>query len=192
MGSHQPQLPSDMIFEIITRASSLQTLDTCKAVSNEWNHLIHKPTFMDVYCNRTNNLCGYFVQDIRRCEYVTAFVSPTPPPHGSSSLVEKLSGSTRIMASCKQGILISENRTGRKYQYYVCKPATQQWRALPNPKLRYMTVAVGLIVLKANPLRYKIVRLSELGVLQYVLFLPLLACTILFLFLFFEIFMVYL
>lgn len=175
MSSHQPHLPSDIIFDIVTRAPSLQTLDTCKAVSKDWNQLIHERNFMHEYCKKTNNLSGYFVQDLKCCNYVSTFVSTTPP-HGDSALVEKLPGSMRIMASCKQGILICVRRTGRNYQYYVCKPATRQWCAIPNPKLRYATVGVGVMVLKANPLRYKIVRLSQLGIQQYVSLLPTIIC----------------
>ncbi|KAK6130009.1 hypothetical protein DH2020_036231 [Rehmannia glutinosa] len=44
--------------------------------------------------------------------------------------------------------------------------ATRQWQALPNPKLCYETVAVAIMVLRASPLRYKIVRLSKLDIVE--------------------------
>ncbi|CAA7028346.1 unnamed protein product [Microthlaspi erraticum] len=45
--------------------------------------------------------------------------------------------------------------------YIVCKPATKQYRIIPNPKTRYFTLATGLMVIQSNPFRYKIVRVSQ-------------------------------
>ncbi|KAK4343348.1 hypothetical protein RND71_036442 [Anisodus tanguticus] len=45
--------------------------------------------------------------------------------------------------------------------YYICKPSTQEWKLLPNPNTSYKTVKVALVVLKSNPLRFKIIRLSK-------------------------------
>uniref|UniRef100_M1DDV4 F-box associated beta-propeller type 3 domain-containing protein n=1 Tax=Solanum tuberosum TaxID=4113 RepID=M1DDV4_SOLTU len=68
----------------------------------------------------------------------------------------------KIEASSRQGILCCMRPTrNNNYRYYICKPSTQEWKVLPNPKLRYWTVQVALVVLKSDPLRFKILRLSK-------------------------------
>ncbi|KAF2305737.1 hypothetical protein GH714_007922 [Hevea brasiliensis] len=50
---------------------------------------------------------------------------------------------------------------GRIPRYYVCKPSTEEWQIIPNPKTRYFTEGFAMIVLKSNPLHYRIVRFSR-------------------------------
>ncbi|PIN11904.1 hypothetical protein CDL12_15488 [Handroanthus impetiginosus] len=150
-------LPSDIIFEILTR-TSLETLDACKSVCNEWNHLICESSFMPLYCKRTNTLFGYFIQDMIRNKFVSMFVST-----GQNSSIKNIHSDMKILASSDHGILCCLRINGKSFRYYVCKPVTEQWQALPNPKLRYQTAAIAMMVMKARPLRYKIVRLSKEG-----------------------------
>ncbi|XP_015081578.1 uncharacterized protein LOC107025307 [Solanum pennellii] len=67
----------------------------------------------------------------------------------------------KIVASTKQGILCCVRRIGNRYRYYICKASTKQWIKLPNPRVRFETVKVAVIVLKSNPLHFKIIRLSS-------------------------------
>ncbi|KAK6116892.1 hypothetical protein DH2020_049383 [Rehmannia glutinosa] len=159
------ELPSDLIYDIISRTPSLKTLDICKTVCKEWKKFIYEANFMPLYCQRTNNVYGYFVQDMKHNEHFSEFVSfdqdgtTSSPPNIRSCFPRN----TRILASCmSQGILCCQRLQGSRYRYYVCKPTTGQWRALPNPKIRYRTTAVAMRVVRTSPaLRYKIVRLSE-------------------------------
>ncbi|CAN4083185.1 unnamed protein product [Withania somnifera] len=66
-----------------------------------------------------------------------------------------------IEASTKQGLLCCVRWARYHYRYHVCKPSTKQWLKLPNPKTRYRTVKVALIVLRSKPLHFKIIRLSS-------------------------------
>ncbi|KAG5570198.1 hypothetical protein H5410_059964 [Solanum commersonii] len=53
----------------------------------------------------------------------------------------------KIDASSREGILCCMRPTrNNNYRYYICKPSAQEWKVLPNPKLRYWTVKVALIV----------------------------------------------
>ncbi|MCD7461111.1 hypothetical protein HAX54_045190 [Datura stramonium] len=174
-------LPSDIIFEILTR-TSLKTLDTCKAVNKEWHDLIFESSFMPRFCSRSQNISGYFVQTLSRTKHITEFVSidgcsgnssttnKTPfhlPIDDSSSKVKPSNNSCnyyfdmKIEASSKQGILCCVKRSKNEYRYHVCKPSTKQWMKLPNPRTRYSTIKVALIVLRSNPLQFKIIRLSS-------------------------------
>ncbi|KAG8382228.1 hypothetical protein BUALT_Bualt05G0054900 [Buddleja alternifolia] len=171
MATSDQELSSDIIFEILTRTSLLQTLDNCKSVSEEWNNLIDDSSFLPIYCKRTNNLFGYFIQDMKHHKYSFMFVSFNDFNNGSSSsnvCMKSLPDDMRILASCNLGILCCVRRIGRYYRFYVGKPATGQWKCLPNPKLRYETAAIGIIVLRSSPLRYKIVRLSRHTVVECV------------------------
>ncbi|KAG5570213.1 hypothetical protein H5410_059979 [Solanum commersonii] len=63
----------------------------------------------------------------------------------------------KIEASSRQGILCCMRPTrSNNYRYYICKPSTQEWKVLPNPKLRYWMSKLLL-----DPLRFKILRLSK-------------------------------
>ncbi|KAI3453718.1 hypothetical protein Pfo_010381 [Paulownia fortunei] len=165
MGSQELSL--DIIFEILTRTTSLKTLDACKCVCKGWKQLIYESSFMPLYCKKTNNLSGYFIQDVKLHMHVSMFVSiDQSEGGGGGGCIASLPHDMRILASCNQGILCCLRRKDRGYRYYTSKPATRQWQALPNPKLRYQTAAVAIMVLRSSPLRYKIVRLSELDFVE--------------------------
>ncbi|KAL7150653.1 hypothetical protein ABFS83_05G128400 [Erythranthe nasuta] len=164
--SSSEELPTDIVFDIISRTTSLKTLDTCKSVCKEWKQLIYESSFMPLYCQNTKNLYGYFVQDVRKSNYVSMFVCLDS--NNNKLPVLRLPDNTRILASCNQGILCClKKRDSNDYQYCVCKPATQQWQDLPKPQLDdYTTVSIAIMVLGSTPLRYKIVRLSRDGIIK--------------------------
>ncbi|XP_059310359.1 uncharacterized protein LOC132061600 [Lycium ferocissimum] len=174
MASSSFPLPSEIIFEILTR-TSLKTLDTCKAVNKELHNLTFESNFMPQFCGRSQNISGYFVQTISRTKHVAEFVSMDGCSGNSKApfhlpIDDKVKPrdnfsnddfDMKIVASTKQGILCCVRRTKNEYRYHVCKPSTKQWMKLPNPRMRYSTVKVALIVLRSNPLHFKIIRLSS-------------------------------
>lgn len=157
-------LSSDILCEILSR-SSLQTVGRCRLVSKECNSLTYESLFMNLLGQRTNTISGYFMQGARKSKHSSTFVSAdvNVDSHPNSKLsLSFLPGSVKIVASTKQGILLcTDDITCRVPKYYVCKPSTQQWEKIPNPRTRYFTEAIGLIVLRSNPLHYKIVRFSR-------------------------------
>ncbi|KAL1533387.1 hypothetical protein AAHA92_33275 [Salvia divinorum] len=157
MESEAPLL-SELIFEILSR-TSLETLEQCKSVSKDWKQIIYEPTFLPLHSQRTNSLFGYFFQTLKSSKYHSAFVSTAA---GAIESTWPRNDSVEILASCDQGILICEREICRNKRFYACRPATSQWQALPNPKLRYQTKAVAVVVLSQPP-RYVIVRLYALG-----------------------------
>lgn len=162
MDSSTPSLPSDVIFETLSRIPSLKELDACRLVCKDWNQHLHHPSFMPTYCKNTHNLYGYYIQNQRSCKYVQKFISLEPSQFDE---VDKKfwEDGTKIEASSKQGILcVVRWKSGScSSRYYICKPSTGQWQPLPNPKLRFWTLKVALVVLHSNPLRFKIVRISQ-------------------------------
>ncbi|KAL6578556.1 hypothetical protein OROMI_008772 [Orobanche minor] len=156
------KVPSDLVFEIISRTPSLKTLDSCKVVSKQWHELIHETNFMPLYCTRTKNVSGYFVQDVQFNKHVTEFVSVDDNGKGPRPTWSKLHENTVILASCKQGILCCVRREEKEYIYYVCKPTTGQWQRLPTPIHHNWKTVGAILVFGSTPyLRYKIVTLTE-------------------------------
>ncbi|XP_057775426.1 F-box protein At5g41720-like [Salvia miltiorrhiza] len=166
MGS--AELPSELIFEILSR-TSLETLERCKAVSKSWKHIIYEPSFLPLHSQRTNSLFGYFFQDVRRiAKFPSAFVSSAPGAAAAAAIkVTWPCDDMEILASCDQGILCCQRRICYNKRFYACKPATSQWQALPNPKLRYETDAVAIVVVRSTPLRYIIARLYHSETMQH-------------------------
>ncbi|KAJ1269550.1 hypothetical protein BS78_07G220300 [Paspalum vaginatum] len=136
-------LPDDQVFEVLTRVP-LDGLAACRAVSARWRAITYEPAFAPLHRRRAGAASGYLVQSVTRSGHRADFVSsaahpPNPPP------------------------LSLDFAPAR---YYLCKPATRQWRALPNPRLRFPTVATAMAARRRSPsaddraVEFRIVRLS--------------------------------
>ncbi|KAL2236126.1 UNVERIFIED_CONTAM: hypothetical protein Sindi_1344800 [Sesamum indicum] len=138
MGSQEYTLSDDIVFDILTRLKSLKTLDTCKLVCKRWEEMIYELSFLPLFCRRSRMLSGFFIQDMidNKFSMFAAIDSST----SFNVSIARFPDDMKILASCNHGIL-------------CC--------SLPNPKLRYETVSVAVMVLKLDPFRYKIVRLSR-------------------------------
>ncbi|KAG6735039.1 hypothetical protein I3842_01G300600 [Carya illinoinensis] len=166
MESQSPaDLPPDMIFEILTRLS-LEDIGRCRLVSKDWNLTTYESTFMQQNCQRAKIISGCFIQSWYNNEPSPQFVSINNVSDCDHKLsLRFLPGPVKIEAAPKQGILLCVNdyRTKRLRipEYYVCKPSTKEWHQIPNPKTRYFTKKMAMLVLRSKPLRYKIVRFSQ-------------------------------
>ncbi|XP_029124455.1 F-box protein At5g49610-like [Elaeis guineensis] len=155
-------LPEDAVFEILTRAS-LESLPACRRVCRQWRRLTYDPLFTSLHCNRTQTISGYFLQTLRRNRYYSSFVSIQPlPPSVRPLSLDFLPKDVKIEAVGCRGIVLC---TAQEYRgiprYYVCKPATRQWRWIPNPKTRYLTERIAILAGSTGALEYKIVRFSR-------------------------------
>ncbi|WRX27000.1 F-box domain - like 10 [Theobroma cacao] len=154
---HCPYLPQDPMFEILTRVS-LETLERCRLVSKEWNHVTYEPSFMKLYCKRNGILSGFFIQCLGLKLY-TAFASQGNPFQDRSLSLDMLPVLAIVRAVSNQGLVYCESLRSRFH--YVCKPTTGEWVKIPNPKTRFTTYRNAMVVLHSRPLHYKVVRLSE-------------------------------
>lgn len=167
MGS---DFPPDMVFEILSR-TSMETLGRCRVVSKEWKKKTYRSSFTQLFGERTNTVSGFFVQTMTKNKYRASFVSLSDnnknnnnPDYSKQMSLNFLPSPVKILASTMQGLLLlSVNHNSMKHEdgYLVSKRTTRQWRQLPNPKTRYFTIANAMVVLRSNPLYYKIVRFSE-------------------------------
>ncbi|XP_050236165.1 F-box protein At5g49610-like [Mercurialis annua] len=151
---------SDIIFEILSR-SSLSTLGKCRQLSKDCNSLTYEASFTNLYCKRSNVLSGFFLQNLKRNKHSSQFVSVDNSDADNSLSLDFLSKSVQIVCSTTQGFLLCVDQNCRGPRYYICKPTTKEWKVLPNPKTRYFTERIGMMVLNSHPLRYKIVRFSK-------------------------------
>ncbi|KAL6661945.1 hypothetical protein ACP70R_001329 [Stipagrostis hirtigluma subsp. patula] len=169
-------LPEDQVFEMLTRVS-LGDLDACRQVSARWRRLTYEPGFARLHCRRAAAVSGYFVQSVARNRYAADFVSMHPSPEASAeakiSLAFLPSAHVRVVAVAAHGGLAvccaADADTRRPPRYYVCKPATRQWRALPSPRTRFRAAATAMVArprpsgdaCAAAAVDFKIVRLSS-------------------------------
>ncbi|KZV14040.1 F-box protein-like [Dorcoceras hygrometricum] len=117
--------------------------------------MIYESSFTPIHCDWTKTKSGYFIQDIRHNEYVSEFVYDNDSTLPTGFLPKK----SKILAcAANQGILCCEKELRkRQCRYYVCIPITRERRALPNPN---RTTAMTMTVLRPQPLRFRIIRLS--------------------------------
>ncbi|KAF4372545.1 hypothetical protein F8388_027218 [Cannabis sativa] len=154
------ELPLDIfLYEILCRAS-LETVARCRLVSKEVNDATYESYFTQLFHKRTNITSGIHILSQKRSNYYTNYISI----HSSAklSLRKFLPPNIRIEAATKQGLLLCIDRSCHIIpKYLVCKPTTQQWRTIPNPKTRFFTQKIMMLTIGSNPLRYKIIRFSS-------------------------------
>ncbi|GMN53035.1 hypothetical protein TIFTF001_022175 [Ficus carica] len=166
MDSHNlPYLFMEIALDEILTRTSPATLARCRGVCKTWNEATYELRFSKLLNDKTETVSGIFIKDMRIFEYSYKFVSINNSEKGTSKLSLNFLPHKRfwIEAAAKQGLLLCLNnsRKPRVPEYIICKPTTQQWEKLPNPRTRFFTLKTSLAVLGSNPFRYKIIRFSE-------------------------------
>ncbi|KAJ4842042.1 hypothetical protein Tsubulata_039424 [Turnera subulata] len=108
-----------------------KSISRCKAVSKEWYRKIHSPLLAHEQSNHFKNISGYFCQPPGGSP---SFISLDPRAYGvPSPSLGFLPETVDLRSSCN-GLLCCRSRLGDN-RYYICNPATEEWRILPKPKL---------------------------------------------------------
>ncbi|KAK9281922.1 hypothetical protein L1049_004830 [Liquidambar formosana] len=131
---------NDVIIEILSRLPLLALL-RFKSVCKWWYHLISDPIFISNYTRRNphHRVFGLFLQKFfflqmnSDLEFITLGGKTDAAPEPSLSFIEDESGvcidhSSRGLLICSSFRCHETDRT-----YYVCKPTTKQYIALPRP-----------------------------------------------------------
>ncbi|XP_024014727.1 F-box protein At5g41720 [Eutrema salsugineum] len=161
----------DTILDIISHCSSTE-IAKFRLLNKACNKRTYEFFFINRHLRVTNSVFGYFIQSYKRFRYRSSFVScieeeEEAPGNNGISLEFLPSRDVKIEAcDTHHGILLCVDndkfKGGRRIpDYIVCKPATKQYRIIPNPKTRYFTIATGLVVIRSNQFRYKIVKVSK-------------------------------
>lgn len=168
MNSHRT-MNEDVILEIISHSPTTE-IEKFRLLNKDCNKRTYEFWFMNRNLHRTNSVFGYFIQNCKKFKYRYSFVSGVEEEATRNPKIslEFLPSKDVKIEACdtRNGILLcidDDKYKGRRIipDYIVCKPATKQYRIIPNPKTRYFTIATGLMVIQSNPFRYKIVRVSE-------------------------------
>ncbi|XP_026458511.1 F-box protein At5g49610-like [Papaver somniferum] len=116
---------------------------------------------------------GYFVQSDRNdSEHSLSFIPSAAhhSEHKSSQItfpsLDFLPESPNIVIESSSNYssllcCITKSSTIKIPTYYICKPATREWRKMPNPKTRLTALHTGVAVTQTYPnLQFKMLRLS--------------------------------
>nr|GLL39908.1 F-box protein At5g49610-like [Ipomoea trifida] len=104
-------LEQEIFVEILIR-TTLETLDTFKVASKEYNELASESWFIEKYARKTKNIIGYIVQTLERFTCSYNFVSITPSLEVPGISMECFRDGMKILASSKQGILCCRKPPG--------------------------------------------------------------------------------
>ncbi|OVA01642.1 hypothetical protein BVC80_9073g79 [Macleaya cordata] len=180
----QVVLPRDLIInEILTRVSLQLLVCQCRLVCKDWQRLTYESNFILTHSQRTPTISGYLLWMVGERDQIYKFVSfvnhddqspqPIPPPPPPLDLdflpltpEEKLSGI--VSSSSPHGLFLCSvsSRISFQTSFYVCKPATREWRKIPSPRDTndLETLKISIVVLsqqqQCDPLHYKIIRLG--------------------------------
>ncbi|CAN1833830.1 F-box protein At5g41720 [Linum perenne] len=167
--SNQQDLPFDAISEILSRCS-LDTVAKFRTTSHQFNNYTYETHFRRLHHRRNDVVSGFFLINYRS---TTAFVSSSTSHNISLDFLPK--PAKILAAATKEGVMLCSTEVCCHLpRYIIVKPATKQWDPIPNPKSRFETRHIGMLVLGSSPPldqprhhRFKIVRLSRLKYNMY-------------------------
>ncbi|KAI3932819.1 hypothetical protein MKX01_031801 [Papaver californicum] len=159
------ELPSEVIYEILTRIFVAPLFSHCRLVCKEWERLTYDSEFKLIHSQRTPTISSYFIQISNPREKHFSFVSlvnqslalPSPTLDFLPGHVETLS------ASSPHGLLCCVSYSKQAgTSYYICKSSTGESRKIPSPKTnQYRILKTAIVVRKScSPMHYNIIRFS--------------------------------
>lgn len=121
----------DVVKEHVLPFLPAKSLMKFRAVSKEWDKWIASPLLTHQQSFSCQSFSGYFYQDMEMGWDTNAmflsldhFTSGVPSP-----ALDFLPEAVKILSSCS-GLLLCQGLE----KYYVCNPATQDWKILPPPR----------------------------------------------------------
>ncbi|TYH29062.1 hypothetical protein ES288_A02G194300v1 [Gossypium darwinii] len=151
----------DILFEIFSRAE-LKTMKECRVLSKECKDLTYESSFMRLHSERTSTMVGYLLQSSRvPTQYLVSIADSVKPTAYSPYVSYFLHHRFRVVAAANEGLVLCSLSKFGGNSFYICKPTTQQWEVIPSPKPQFWKTNISMLVLGSNPLRFKIVRLSD-------------------------------
>ncbi|MCL7049628.1 hypothetical protein MKW94_000619 [Papaver nudicaule] len=170
------KLPHDVIYEILIRASFSTLLCQSQWVCKDWQKLITCDTNFQQSHSKRAVSSGHFFQVKTFNQTIVSFVPSNNDHEGQCNSVHEVQSpsldflptakSILIAGSSLHGSLlccITKSSCSPIPSYYMCKPASREWRKIPNPKTRFKSSLIGIAVKQSSCsiLRYKILRLSQ-------------------------------
>ncbi|KAI3859224.1 hypothetical protein MKX03_034628 [Papaver bracteatum] len=170
------KLSSDGVYEILTRVKLATLLLQCQWVCKDWQKLIIcDAQFQQKHSQKTPSIAsGYFVQSHRNLSSHSTSFLPSMAHRSENKSSQIISPSLDFLPESPNVIIESasyyssllccttKSSTIQIPTYYICKPATREWKNMPNPRTRLTTLHIGMVVTQSYPkLQFKILRLSK-------------------------------
>ncbi|KAH0696444.1 hypothetical protein KY290_013806 [Solanum tuberosum] len=119
----------DLVKEHVLPFLPAKSLMKFKAVSKDWDKWIASPLLTHQQSFSCQSFSGYFYQNMSKWDMNTMFLSLDPSTIGvPSPALDFLPEVVKILSSCN-GLLLCQGLE----KYYVCNPATKNWKILPPP-----------------------------------------------------------
>ncbi|KAH1113441.1 hypothetical protein J1N35_006819 [Gossypium stocksii] len=152
----------DILFEIFSRAE-LKTMKKCRFLSKECKDLTYESSFMRLHSERTSTMVGYLLQSSRvPSQYLVSIADSVKPTAHSPYVSYFLHHRFRVVAATNEGLVLCSLSKFGGDLFYVYKPTSNEGgEVLPPPNPRFCRTKISMLVLRSNPLRFKIVRLSD-------------------------------
>ncbi|KAB2036681.1 hypothetical protein ES319_D03G018600v1 [Gossypium barbadense] len=152
----------DILFEILSRAE-FKTMKKCRVLSKECNDLTYESSFMRLHSARTSTMVGYLLQSSRvPTQYLVSIADSVKPTAYSPYVTYFLHHRFRVVAAANEGLVLCSLSKFGGDSFYVYKPTCNEGgEVLPPPNPRFWRTKISMLVLRSNPLRFKIVRLSD-------------------------------
>ncbi|KAI3875214.1 hypothetical protein MKX03_008912 [Papaver bracteatum] len=170
-------LSSGAIYEILIRASFSTLVRQCRWVCKDWQKLILYDTkFQQAHSERTI-ASGHLFQVISKTRptFVSFVRSNNDHEKHYNSAQEVQSPSLDFLPAAKSITIAGSSLHGSLLccftkssstpipSLYMCKPASREWREIPNPNTTFEYSSIGIAVKQSSCsiLHYKILRLSQ-------------------------------
>ncbi|XP_026408361.1 F-box protein At5g49610-like [Papaver somniferum] len=183
-------LPDEVIVsEILTRVSlPCCSLRQFQWVCRDWHNLIHESKFQLIHSNRAPIVAsGFFLVMMERyapnvSDSIRFFpFNDDQSGKNPSPSLDFLPSAVAIAGSSPYGSLLccvtlDKLQTTKTIPiksipiFYICKPATREWRKIPNPRTKFINHGMRIVVKQTYPtLQYKIVGMSATSgvILEY-------------------------
>ncbi|KAL0332972.1 UNVERIFIED_CONTAM: F-box protein [Sesamum calycinum] len=138
----------DVVSHTVLPFLPAKSLVRFRSVSKDWDLRIRSPFLAHQQSYFFNDLSGFF------CQYYDsnpAFLTLDDHAYGvPSPSLTFLPEPVDIISSCS-GLLLCQERATRS-SYYICNPATEEWRELPQPQLYHGIEAATILAFEPSPL----------------------------------------
>ncbi|KAI3985341.1 hypothetical protein MKX01_033655 [Papaver californicum] len=158
----ESELPEEIkLFEILTRVSLGALLHQFQWVCRDWHNCIHESKFQLIHSQRTPIVASLPFLPFNDDPFSPSRKNPSPSLDFLPSPV-KITG-TSLYGSLLCCATLDKLETKKSIPiFYICKPATREWRKIPNPRTKFLTFGMQILVAQTYPmLQYKIVRMSS-------------------------------
>ncbi|KAI3857231.1 hypothetical protein MKW92_001160 [Papaver armeniacum] len=159
------KLSSDAVYEILVRASFSTLLRQSRWVCKDWQKLIICDSkFQQTHSQRTM-ASGHFFEVTSNNDHEEHYNSALEVESPSLDFLPAAKRTTIVGTSLHGSLLccVTQSSSTPIPSFYMCKPASREWRKIPNPKTTLKTSRIGIAVKQSSCsiLHYKVLRLSQ-------------------------------